>query len=293
MGIAFLLILIHLLAHQGETMLVRRYGRKYGAGGMLFNGMICLFAMVFFLLSDTDGFHMVPGLWGYGIINALLYAAGFYFAYVAYRTGTFFLTQTICSMSFIVPIIYGLFFLHEPANAFTYIALVLSIVSVLLMCYARREKSGPKENSGSVSAKWLISVLIVLLSNGLITVVSKIQQTRFDSLYKNEFMVITLTGASLFLFVMGVVLERSNLLKTLRQGCLYGMGAGLLNGLKNALNLVLITMVPLSVLSPLNKGVGLLLGYVVSVFLYKEKYTKLHYLSMLLSIISIVLMQLT
>lgn len=285
-----LYILAHQLAHQGETMLVRRYGRKYGAGGMLFNGVICLFAMLFFLLSDTNGFHMVPGLLGYGIVNALLYAAGFYFAYVAYRTGTFFLTQTICSMSFIVPIIYGLFFLHEPANAFTYIALVLSITSVLIMCYARRDKT---EQRSSISVKWMISVLIVLLSNGLITVVSKMQQTQFESLHKNEFMVITLAGASLFLFVMGTTLERNSLLKTLRQGCLYGMGAGLLNGFKNALNLALIMLMPLSILTPVNKAVGLLLGYVVSVFLYKEKYTKLHYLSMLLSVISIALMQLT
>ena len=288
-----LYMIAHHLAHQGETMLVRRYGRKYGAGGMLFNGVICLFAMLFFLISDLDGVHFVSGIWGYGLVNALLYAAGFYFAYLAHSSGNYFLTQTICSMSFIVPIIYGLFFLHEAANAFTYIALVLSIVSVLLMCYARREKSGQKENSGSVSAKWLISVLIVLLSNGLITVVSKMQQSQFDGQHSNEFMVITLTGASLFLFVMGAVLERKGMLKTLRQGCLYGIGAGLLNGFKNALNLALIMLMPLSILTPVNKAVGLLLGYVVSVFLYKEKYAKLHYLSMLLSIISIALMQIS
>lgn len=288
-----LYMIAHQLAHQGETMLVRRYGRKYGAGGMLFNGVICLFAMLFFLISDRDGMHFVSGIWGYGLVNALLYAAGFYFAYLAHSSGNYFLTQTICSMSFIVPIIYGLFFLHEAANAFTYIALVLSIASVLLMCYARREKSGQKENSGSVSAKWLLSVLIVLLSNGLITVVSKMQQSRFDGQHSNEFMVITLTGASLFLFIMGAVLERKSMLKTLRQGCLYGIGAGLLNGFKNALNLALIMLMPLSILTPVNKAVGLLLGYVVSVFLYKEKYTKLHYLSMLLSIISIALMQLS
>ncbi len=288
-----LYIFAHHLVHQGETMLVRRYGRKYGAGGMLFNGVICLFAMIFFLISDRDGLRFLPGIWGYGLVNALLYAAGFYFAFLAHSSGNYFLTQTICSMSFIIPIVYGLFFLHEAANALTYIALALSISSVLLMCYARGQKNEQKEKSGSISAKWLISVLIVLFSNGLTTVVSKMQQSRFDSLHSNEFMIITLTCASLFLFVMGAVLERKGMLKSLRQGFLYGIGAGLLNGFKNALNLVLITLVPLSVLSPLNKGVSLLLGYVVSVFLFKEKYTKLHYLSMLLSVISIALMQLS
>lgn len=286
-------MLIFSVAHQGEVMLVRRYGKKYGAGGMLFNGVICLFAMIYFLLTDRDGFHLVPGLWVYGIVNAALYAAGFYYAYVAYGIGNYFLTQTITSMQFMIPIIYGLVFLKEPANWLTYASLAFSLASVLLMCYARWEKVDQNKESSGISAKWLIATLITLFSNGVISVVAKTQQARFGMQYGNEYMVITLAGAFLFLLVMGVAVEKKSIKNTFKQGIAYGMGAGFLNGLKNAINLALIALIPLSVLTPVKKGVGIVFAFLVSHLLYKERYTKLHYLSILLSIIAIVLMQLS
>ena len=291
LGIVYLLI--YLSAHQGEVMLVRRYGKKYGAGGMLFNGVICLFAMVYFILTDWDGFHFQPDLWVYGIINAVLYAAGFYYAYVAYGIGNYFLTQTITSMQFIIPIIYGLVFLEEPSNWLTYSSLAFSIGSVILMCYARKQKADQSAEGNGISAKWLFATLITLFSNGLISVVAKMQQIRFDKQHSNEYMIITLGGAFLFLLLMGIILERDGIKKTLKQGITYGMGAGMLNGLKNGINLAMIALIPLSVLTPVKKGGGIVFTFLVSYFLYKERYTKLQYLSILLSIISIILMQLS
>ena len=294
MGILGLgLLLIYSTAHQGEVMLVRRYGKKHGAGGMLFNGVICLFAMIFFVLTDRDGFHFERGLWIYGIANAVLYAAGFYFAYVAYASGNYFLTSTITSMQFIVPIIYGLVFLKEPSNVLTYFSLAFSLGSVALMIYARWQKMEKSDDHKGMSAKWLIATLITLFSNGFISVVAKMQQTAFNKLHSNEYMIITLAGASLSLLIMANVLEKDTMKKTLKYGFTYGMGAGMLNGLKNALNLATIALVPLSMLTPMKKGIGIVFTFLVSYFLYKERYTKLQYLSILLSIIAIVLMQLS
>ena len=257
MGVLYVVLFLMLFsaAHQGETMLVRRYGKKYGSGGMLFNGVICLFAMIFFILSDKDGLHFVPGIWGYGIANAVIYGAGFYFGYLAYKTGKYFITTTITSMQFVIPIIYGLVILREPANYLTYCALICSVVSVCLMCYGNRGKSASGDEDKGFSVKWLVFVLITLFSNGLISVLAKIQQTRFGGQHTNEYMVITLFGAFLTLGIMGLVLEGNTLRKTVLKGGLYGMAAGLLNGFKNAINLMLIMSVPLSVLTPLKKGV--------------------------------------
>lgn len=287
------LMLIYLSAHQGEVMLVRGYGKKHGAGGMLFNGVICLFAMVFFILTDRDGFHFLPGLWAYGIANAVLYAAGFYFAYVAYAVGNYFLTSTITSLSFMVPIIYGLVFLNEPANTLSYLSLVFSVGSVVLMFIARWQKTEKNEPGKGISAKWLIATLITLFSNGFISIVAKMQQTAFDKLHSNEYMIITLAGASVSLLIMAITLEKDSIRKTLQYGITYGMGAGLLNGLKNAINIALIALVPLSALTPVRKGGSMVFTFLVSYLIYKERYTKLQYLSILLSVIAIVLMQLS
>ena len=86
MGVLYLLI--HLAATQGEVVMVKEYGRKHGDGGMVFNGVICLFAMIFFVVSDSDGLLFVPGIWKYGIVNAVLHGAGFYFIYIAFWCGS-------------------------------------------------------------------------------------------------------------------------------------------------------------------------------------------------------------
>ncbi len=285
-----LYLIIHTVAHQCETMLVRKYGRKYGSGGMFFNGVICLFATIFFIFSDTDGFHFSPGIWQFGVVNALLYAAGFYFVYVAFKTGQIFITQKITSMSFIFPILYGIIFLNEKANVITYCVIILCIISAILMSYKKREPSQEKQQK-KVTAVWLIATLITLFSNGFISIVAKEQQKYFGGLHSNEYMIVTLSIASAFLFVFGFIAERKNMKTSITKGSLYGIGAGLLNGVKNAVNLALIMAVPFTILSPLQKAIGIPVNFLVAFFFYKERYTKLQYFAIILSVFTIVLMQ--
>jgi len=288
---AVIYLLINIFANQGEVMLVRRYGKKYGAGGFLFNGVICLFAMLFFVLSDADGLYFAPGLWIYGIINAILYASGFYFAYVAYKVGNYLITHTIAGLSFVFPIIYGLFFLRETANYVTYLALLCTCISFFLMVYGKPRKDSDAETKKGFSFKWLAATLITLFSNGFISILAKIQQARFNGQYSNEYMTITLLGASLFLLILGFITERQNIRHTLIHGGAYGMAAGLLNGAKNAANLAAMLMLPLTVLMPVRMAINKPLNFIVSFFIYKERYTVLQYLSIGFGILSVVLMQ--
>ena len=282
-----LYILIFEFANQGEVMLVRRYGKKYGAGGFLFNGIICLFAMIFFLVTDKGGLYFAPGLWKYGAANAVLYGSGFYFAYLAYRVGPYLLTHTITGLNFIFPIFYGLFFLNESANYMTYLALACTFISFFLMVYGKPKK---QEQKKGFSFLWLIATIITLLSNGFISILNKTQQAAFNNQYTNEYMVITLSGATFFLLLLGFITERKNL-KTLLKGGAYGMGAGLLNGAKNFANLAAMMIVPLTILTPVKMAIAKPLNFCVSFFIYKERYTILQYLSIGFGILSVVLMQ--
>ena len=285
---ALLYILIFEFANQGEVMLVRRYGKKYGAGGFLFNGVICLFAMIFFLVTDTGGLYFAPRLWKYGAANAILYGSGFYFAYLAYRAGPYLLTHTITGLSFVFPIFYGLFFLNESANYMTYLALVCTFVSFFLMVYGKPKKK--EDEKKGFSFLWLVATLITLFSNGFISILSKMQQAAFENQYTNEYMVITLSGATFFLLLLGFITEQKNL-KVLRKGGVYGMGAGLLNGAKNFANLAAMMIVPLTILTPVKMAIAKPLNFCVSFFIYKERYTMLQYLSIGFGILSVVLMQ--
>ena len=286
---ALLYILIFEFANQGEVMLVRRYGKKYGAGGFLFNGVICLFAMIFFAVTDKGGLYFAPGLWKYGLANAVLYGLGFYFGYVAYKVGPYLLTHTIAGLNFVFPILYGLFFLNESANYMTYLALSCTFISFFLMVHGKPRKENAK-NKG-FSFKWLLATLITLFSNGFISILAKLQQAAFDKQYSNEYMVITLSGATVFLLLLGFITERKNLKQTFVKGGAYGMGAGLLNGAKNFANLAAMMIVPLTVLTPVKMAIAKPLNFCVSFFIYKERYTILQYLSIGFGILSVVLMQ--
>lgn len=288
---AILYLLINAFAYQGEVMLVRRYGKKYGAGGFLFNGVICLFAMIFFIVSDTGGFHFPKGLWVYGIINAVLYAAGFYYAFVAYRLGNYLITHTIAGMSFVFPIFYGLFFLGERQNYMTYLALTCTFTSFFLSLYSRSKKEKQNEEKKAFSFAWLVATLITLVSNGFISIVAKMQQAKLGTDINNEYMIITLSGATLFLLVIGFVKERKDLRRTFIQGGAYGAAAGLLNGIKNGANLASIGLLPLSLLTPLRTAIKTPLNILVGIFIYKEKYTPLQYVSIGLGILAGILMQ--
>ena len=52
------------------------------------------------------------------------------------------------------------------------------------------------------------------LSQNGISVLAKMQQTRFEKLHSNEYMVITLAGAFLSLLLMGVILEKKSIKNT-------------------------------------------------------------------------------
>ena len=109
--------------------------------------------------------------------------------------------------------------------------------------------------------------------------------------HNNEYMIITLSGATLFLLVLGFVLERKTIRQTFLTGGAYGMAAGLLNGAKNFSNLAAIALVPLSLLTPLKTALSKPLNLFVALVIYKEKYNLLQYLSIGFSILSVLLMQ--
>ena len=106
--IGMLVILGGLTAHQAEAMIVKHYGNKHGKGGMFFNAILCLFAVVYFFITDKGGLELPKGVLLYGAVNSIMYATGFYAGYVAYSSGSFGLTRLFSSFSSIFPCSIGI-----------------------------------------------------------------------------------------------------------------------------------------------------------------------------------------
>ena len=284
------LVSLDMFLQQGEGMIVRRYGKKHGDGGMFFNSIICLFSLIFFILTDKNGLVFPKKLFLYGLISCIMFAIGFYAMYVALQYGSYVSTKLISSFSGVISIVYGITFLKEPAGFNTYLGIILVFFSVFLMRY--KKKSERDKNDKGFSLKWLLYVLASAISNGFISVISRMQQIRFENSYDNEFMILSFGGVFIALFILGIIKERENFRYIAKYGTLYGIGAGFFNGSKNLVNLAIYLYIPISVATPVKTGLGFILNFIISVFLYKEKFTKQQLISVLLGIVALILFKL-
>lgn len=269
-----LLLALYVVLNEGEGVVVKNYGKKYGSGGMFFNAVICFFSMIFFFVTDKGGLCFPKELWGYGIFSCLMFATGFYTMYMALKLGSFVASRLIASFSGTISVICGIFILDEPSTVSTYIAIVLVVLSIVL-----RQTGNPKNtdkddgDKKDFSVLWLVMAILTAVSNGLIAVVSKMQQTRFDNAYNNEFMIMSFGGAFVILAIIGIIYERNNIKQVAKNGTIYGFLGGFFNGSKNFVNLLLQASMPISVLTPIKSTLGFVVSFLLSVFLYKEKFT--------------------
>lgn len=280
-------MILSLVAHQGETMIVKAYGKKYGSGGMFFNAIICLFSLAFFFIVDKDGLYFPKALFLYGGISCVMYAAGFYSAYLAFKLGSYANTRMMTSTTIIISVVYGVCFLGEPLNAIKILAIALLFLAIFLMNYQKDEKKTP------FNFKWLIAVIVTVVSNGAIGILKKEQQMYFQGACDNEFMILSLVGAVVSLVLLSVIGEKGNMINTLKHGTAFGVLAGLCNGATNFITLVVYNFVPISVVSLVTAGGGMVLTFVVSSFIYKEKFTVRQLISAVICVISLILFQLT
>ena len=293
-GLGYLLILVFTVLNLGESMVVKAYAKRFGSGGMLMNAVIALFATVFFLISDfikpeTRGFYVPSAMLPLALINCCLFAAGFYFAFLAFKIGPYGLTRLISSFSLLFSIFYGIFFLHEETDALTYIGIAMILCAmVMINC----KKSAKDEEENGISLKWLIYLMISVVSNGFIAILTRMQQIRFEDACSNEFQIISIGGSFLVLTVLGLIIDRDKLGAVAKNGLLYGAAAGLCNGGKNFVALAVYLCLPLSTVSPVKTGVGMIGAFLVAVLFYKEKYTTLQKLGVLLGVVAVVLLAL-
>lgn len=288
----YLFILLFAILNIGESVLLRDYARRHGSGGMLMNAVIALFFALFFLVIDTDGFYVPAGMIPLALINSILYAAGFYFTFLAFRIGPFGLTRLLSSFSILFTVFYGIVFLDERATALTYIGLVLIAVAAALINLKGKPREGEPAEEGRISLKWLAFVLISVVSNGFIGILGRMQQIQFDNACTNEFQFISIGVSCLLLAALGLILDRKWLGTVLRHGTLFGLGIGLCGGAKSAAALAAYLFIPISIATPLKTGLGMVFAFLVAILFYKEKYTLQQKLGVLAGAAAVVLLAL-
>ena len=264
----YLLILLKSGVNISESVLIRKYNEKHDYGSMFFTGIISLAAMLFFILSDTDGFHAGKEILPYSLVFGAVYCISYLMTFVALGCGPFTLSMLIISYSLVFSIVYGIVWLHDPITPFTCIGFALLAVSLFLV---RGEKKGSEHK---ISVKWLIAIGITSAGNGILTIVQKMQQLRFDNACNHEFMAISLAISAVVLLCVGIIRDRANIRNTFRYGAPYAVTAGAANGVNNYLSMVINNLIPISISAPVFSGVKIVMSYLISGVLFKERYLR-------------------
>ncbi len=282
----YLLIIVFTFLNLGESIAIRTYAKRHGSGGMLMNAIVALFAALFFLVTDTGGFYAPTEMIPLAVINALLFGAGFYFTFVSYRIGPYGLTRLLSSFSLLFSIFYGIFSLGEKPNALTNIGIAAIFAAMVLINYKKKEDDDEK----GVSLKWFVCIMTSVIANGFIAILTRMQQIRFNDTCSGEFQFISISGSFLILAILGIIIDHDKLPYILKHGSLYGLVGGIFNGAKNFLTLVIYTLLPLSIVSPMKTGLNMIATFVVALLYYKERYTKRQLIGVGLGVAAVILL---
>ncbi len=283
----YLLLALTTVCLSAQSVFTKQYGQKNTNAPIIYTVMSALSAMLFFLTAS--GFKLVfdPVTVLYAFFFAVSYAAALLGLTIALVCGPLSLSSLIESYSLIIPTLFGIAFLGEPVKATMLVGFVLLVVSLFAVNYIKEDGTGKK-----LSKKWVVSIAVAFAGNGMCSTVQKLQQVATGGAYKNEFMVYALLMAAVMLMIAAVFSEKGRIKPSVKVGAGLAVATGLANGIVNLLVMVLGGRMSISLLFPVISAGGIILSSLVSIFLYKEKLSKLQLTGVAIGVISIVFLNL-
>lgn len=229
---------------------------------------------------------------------SLAYAAAGAFSVLAILHGPLAKTSLIVSCSLLLPSLYGILVqgvwlqgqgLFEALSPTLLFGTVLLVVSLVLVNRQKRQTGQEKK----VSLRWLLYVLLAFLGNGLCSVVQAAKQDFYGNAGNGVFMVSAMCLSAVLLLVAALFSRPpcACLRTTLMRGWHLAMLCGAANGLTNLLVISLnAAHFPTSITFPVVSGGSILLVFLYSVLVKKERYTPPQYVGYALGAVSLVLL---
>ena len=296
----YLYLVIVILMCSAQNVTNKQYGIKAKkTNNFLFAAIVAFTAMIFFIASSGFRLEFNKEILPYSIAFAIAYASALVSQFLAIKWGPLSITLLVISYSLILPAMYGLIALGDTLGILAIIGLVLLVISLLLISNVleRKKEKDTAEKEKQFSLKWFIALIIGFVGNGMCSIIQKMQNVAFfdeassSSLYKNEFMIIALAIAVVVLLIVSIINKED-----IRVGTLPCVGfaalTGIANGIVNLLVMVLSApgVMNASILFPSISGGGIVLGFLLSIFVYKEKLTTIQYIGYAIGTVSDVLL---
>ena len=280
----YVLLFVIVLSCTGLNILKQIYTGRCSGGTYFFSGLIALFAMLFFVVTNQDWAfrpqQLIPAA-----AFALAYASATLFAVLAIKHGSLALTSLFISYSLLIPCFYGILFLREPIGWTLIAGIILLAISLWLTNYQKSEKT--------ISLKWLLLVLFAFIGNGMCSTVQKAEQQVFAQSEQNMIMILALGMVTVFLLGLSFFSkERKDWGACYRVGLPLALLSGLINGASNALVIYLNQHLPASVMFPVISAGGIILIMPYSIWVCHERFSKQQWLGFTAGVASVILLNL-
>ena len=278
----YILLMTIVLGVTLQQIASKMYGEKVKGGTYTFTMGTILVALLFFVITSGGKFVFSSSYIWYSVLFAISTSVTLIFTLLAINEGPLSLSSLITQYSLLIPTAYGLIALDEPIGASLIIGVIFLMVSLVLI---NIEKKGEEKK---ITLKWAIYIFLAFVGNGACSTVQKVQQISCAGQYKNEFMIVAYAMSVLVLALFMLRFERKQCMQDMKQGVGYIIVRGLGLAVVNFLVLVLSNTMPASVMFPIISAGGIVVTFLVALFIYKEKLSLLQNAGLILGIISIV-----
>ena len=274
-----ILYALNVVCSAGQSALGKQYAKR-GGESLPFNINKAVIGTILFLtLGLINGFswHMPTMLFGigYGVSLCISMHTGF----KALSIGPMALTSIIASFSLIIPFLFGIILLNESLTLLKIFVNILLLFSIFLI-------NIKKENR--FSAKWLFYALTTLLSNGICSVIQKMHQIQFPTLYRTEFMFWALLCVSILLLITHNIKRDW---KEQVKFSLLGIASGIANCCANYIVLYLSATENASVLFPIIAVANIITVWAIGILFFKERLRFIQTIGLITGVISVVFLK--
>lgn len=209
-----------------------------------------------------------------------------YTGYKALTYGPMSLTSLIVSFSVVIPLLYVIFFCGEALNTYKIIGLILLTAAII---FSNLNK--PKDSRKSANFKWSIYLALTFICNGFSSIIQKIHQTEYNSMYCVEFMLFAMLACSIIYLIYGLKQLRTNNPFEL-SGKKYGIFAGIATAIYGYSTIKLAGFENASILFPAISAGTILCTLLAGIIIFKEKLRYNHIVALITGICAVVFLKL-
>lgn len=264
------------------------YGKKNSdSNPFIITAISSITIILFFFALNEFKFVYDKDTLIFGLLFGLSFLTTSLFGQLAYRKGSVPLSALFISYSLILPTLYGIIFHRDKTDVLFYVALGFLMISLYLTNKPKKE-DGEKTK---INLWWLIFVSLAFLGNGFCSIFQTHQQTLVNGKFRSEFMIIGM-GVMLIVSVVLYFCKAfgTNGKREISKALPYGFGVGITSALVNFFVMILVSgTVSVSLIFPLISAGSLLVSYLFSALLFKEKLSLVQNLGFVSGLIAVIL----